>query len=87
MVEVRPDREQLARLVNAHIGAVVPGWTVPTSTLLAQLEREPQEYVVDPWVTERATFVAIERDRRRRPSGRLETHRCPGSPSSGSWAR
>ncbi|HEY3142251.1 MAG TPA: GNAT family N-acetyltransferase [Acidimicrobiales bacterium] len=67
MVEVRQfsrsDRDQLAHLANAHIGAVVPGWAVPTATLLSQLEREPGEYVVDPWVIARSTVVAIERDR------------------------
>ena len=31
--------------------------------VLAQLEREPGEFVVDPWVAERATLVAVERDR------------------------
>lgn len=67
MVEVRPfsrsDRDQLAHLANAHIGAVVPGWAVPTAALLSQLEREPGQYVVDPWVLERSTVVAVERDR------------------------
>jgi GNAT superfamily N-acetyltransferase len=67
VVEVRPfsrsDRDQLASLVNAHIAAVVPGWAVPTATLLSQLERDPGEYVVDPWVTERMTLVAVDHDR------------------------
>lgn len=67
MVEVRPfvraDRDQLTDLANAHISAVVPGWSVPAAALLAQLEREPGEYVVDPWVTDRATIVGVERDR------------------------
>ncbi len=31
--------------------------------LLAQFEREPAQAVVDPWVIERTTLVAIERDR------------------------
>ena len=59
----RRDRDQLTELVNAHIAAVVPGWAVSVSTLLSQLEREPAQYVVDPWVTERAALVAVERDR------------------------
>jgi GNAT superfamily N-acetyltransferase len=65
--EIRPfarhDREQLTSLVNAHIRAVIPGWSVPTSALLNQMEREPGEYIVDPWVVDRETWVAIERDR------------------------
>ncbi len=59
----RRDRDQLTELVNAHIGAVVPGWAVSVSALLAQLEREPAQYVVDPWVVERTALVALERDR------------------------
>lgn len=59
----RTDREQLTELVNAHIAVVVPGWAVPVAALLGQLEREPSEYVVDPWVTERTTLVAVVQDR------------------------
>ena len=66
-VEVRPfrraDREQLTALVNAHVAAVMPGGAVSVSRVLAQLERDPGEFVVDPWVTERATLVALQRDR------------------------
>jgi hypothetical protein len=58
----RSDREQLTALVNAHIAAVVPGLSVSVNALLSQLEREPAEIVVDPWVVERETLVAIERD-------------------------
>jgi hypothetical protein len=67
MPEVRPflrhDREQLADLVNAHVKAVIPGCSVPVATLLSQMERDPGEYIVDPWVIERETWVAIEDDR------------------------
>jgi GNAT superfamily N-acetyltransferase len=59
----RADRDQLTELVNAHVAAVVPGWSLPVSALLAQLEREPSEYVVDPWVVDRVTLVAVVRDR------------------------
>jgi GNAT superfamily N-acetyltransferase len=66
-VEVRPfnrgDREQLAALVNAHAAAVVPGASVSVNTVLSQLEREPGEFIVDPWVAERATLVAVQRGR------------------------
>lgn len=58
----RPDREQLTALVNAHVAAVIPGVTVPVNGLLNQLEREPGEFIVDPWVIERRTLVAVERD-------------------------
>jgi GNAT superfamily N-acetyltransferase len=66
-IEVRPfqrrDREQLADIVNAHIGAVLPGVSVSVNAVMSQLEREPGEVIVDPWAVARATFVAIERDR------------------------
>jgi hypothetical protein len=58
----RSDREQLTALVNAHIGAVVPGVSVSVNALMSQLEREPDEAIVDPWVVERRTLVAEERD-------------------------
>jgi GNAT superfamily N-acetyltransferase len=50
-------------LVNAHVAAVVPGVSVSVSGLLSQLEREPGEFIVDPWVTERVTLVAEQRHR------------------------
>jgi len=61
-VEVRPfrrsDRDQLTQLVNAHAAAVVPGMRVSVSTVLSALERQPGEFIEDPWVSERVTLVA-----------------------------
>jgi GNAT superfamily N-acetyltransferase len=66
-IEVRPfrrsDRDQLTELVNAHAAAVVPGLGVSVSTVLGQLERQPEEFIVGPWVSERMTLVAEERER------------------------
>jgi len=66
-IEVRPfhrrDREQLATLVNAHAQALVPGMGVSISTVLGQLERQPGEAIVDPWVSERMTLVAEQHNR------------------------
>ncbi len=59
----RDDRDQLTALVNAHAQAVVPGVSVSTSAVLSQLEREPGEFIVDPWVTQRVTLVAEQRGR------------------------
>lgn len=59
----RSDREQLTDLVNAHVRAVVPGMSVPVNTVLSALEREPGEFITDPWVTDRATLVAEQRSR------------------------
>lgn len=65
--EVRPfrrdDREHLTALVNAHVQAVVPGASVSVNGVLSQLEREPGEFIVDPWVAERVTLVAEQRGR------------------------
>jgi GNAT superfamily N-acetyltransferase len=66
-IEVRPfrrsDREQLTALVNAHVQAVVPGVSVSVNTVMSQLERDPGEFIVDPWVAERATLVAEQHGR------------------------
>ncbi|MEU6551562.1 GNAT family N-acetyltransferase [Streptomyces sp. NPDC046915] len=62
MSQVRPfhrdDRDQLTELVNAHVAAVVPGVSVSVNTVLSSLERQPDEFVTDPWVAERVTLVA-----------------------------
>jgi GNAT superfamily N-acetyltransferase len=66
-IEVRPfrrtDRDQVTRLVNAHTGAVVPGMTVSVSSLLSSLERQPGEFIEDPWVSDRVTLVAQQHSR------------------------
>ncbi len=66
-VQVRPfrrgDRDQLTRLVNAHAEAVVPGRSVSVNTMLSSLERQPGEFIEDPWVSERITLVAEQRGR------------------------
>lgn len=59
----RPDRDQLADLVNAHVAAVVPGVSVSVATLLSRLDRDPGEFIVDRWVSHRATLVSLQRGR------------------------
>jgi GNAT superfamily N-acetyltransferase len=59
----RGDRDQLTALVNAHVQAVVPGVSVSVNTVMSQLERDPGEFIVDPWVAERVTLVAEQRGR------------------------
>jgi hypothetical protein len=66
-IQVRPfrrsDRDQLTQLMNAHIQAVVPGMGLSVSAALASLERQPGEFIEDPWVSERVTLVAVQQDR------------------------
>ncbi len=66
-IEVRPfrrsDRDQLTHLVNSHAEAVVPAMGVSVSTVLSSLERQPGEFIEDPWVQERMTLVAEQADR------------------------
>jgi hypothetical protein len=62
-VAVRPferrDRDQLTALVNLHVAAVIPGIVLSVNAVLSQLEREPYENVVDPWVAQRLCLVAV----------------------------
>jgi GNAT superfamily N-acetyltransferase len=66
-IQVRPfrrsDRDQLTQLVNAHAQAVVPGMSASVNTVLAALERQPGEFIEDPWVAERVTLVAEQQNR------------------------
>ncbi len=54
----RSDRDQLTALVNLHVSSVLPGVALSTNVVLSQLEREPGEVIVDPWVVERCCLVA-----------------------------
>jgi GNAT superfamily N-acetyltransferase len=59
----RSDRDQLTDLVNAHASAVVPGMAASVNTVLSSLERRPGQFIVEPWVSERATLVAEQQGR------------------------
>ena len=59
----RRDRDQLTDLVNGHAAAVVPGAGVSVAVMLSHLEREPGEFIADPWVGARVTLVAEENNR------------------------
>ncbi len=66
-ITVRPlrrgDRDQLTELVNAHAAAVIPGLGVSVAAVLSDLERQPGESITGPWVSERVTLVAEQRER------------------------
>jgi GNAT superfamily N-acetyltransferase len=59
----RSDRGQLTALVNAHAAAVIPGACASVRTVVSQLERQPDEFVTDPWVSDRAVLVAVQGQR------------------------
>lgn len=59
----RSDRDQLTHLVNAHAQAVVPGLAISVNAVLSQLENEPGEFLVEPWVEDRVTLVVEHRGR------------------------
>ncbi|HEV2742451.1 MAG TPA: GNAT family N-acetyltransferase [Rubrobacter sp.] len=50
----------LSDLVNLHLAAVVPGWALPAPFLAEHLERNPGEFVTDPWVVDRSTLCVTE---------------------------
>lgn len=50
-------------IVNAHLEAVVPGWALPINHLAERLRRNPEQWVLDPWVIERQTLCALEAGR------------------------
>jgi hypothetical protein len=85
-IQVRPfargDREQVTTLVNAHIGAVVPNVSVSVQGLLSQLEREPGEFIVDRWVTERLTLVAEQHGRYAQVGAWFAEHHSKLGPSN-----
>ena len=66
-IQVRPfrrsDQDQLTQLVNAHAEAVVPGLSASVNIVLTSLERQPGEFIEDPWVAERVTLVAAQQSR------------------------
>ena len=65
MAEIAPlDRDhlpQVLELVNGHLGAMMPGWSLTPDYLWGRLHREPQESVTDPWVVERRSIVGSSR--------------------------
>ena len=67
MIEIEDLRdehlEQVRYLINCHLDAVIPGWGLPTEYIAARLQTNPEEDVVDPWVAERRSLVALSKDR------------------------
>ncbi len=66
----RSDRDRLTELINRHVAAVTPGVALSVNAVMSQIEGEPLNAVVDPWVADRLCLVA-ERDGRLVAAGLL----------------
>lgn len=64
MIEVvpyQPDHlSHVCSLVNTHVSAVVPGWALPAEVIVQGMQRNPGEYIIDPWVAERKTLCVLD---------------------------
>jgi GNAT superfamily N-acetyltransferase len=67
MLAIEPLRpahlQQLRDLINAHLNSALPGIGLSEAALARTLTDEPGQYVINPWVAERATLCALEDDR------------------------
>lgn len=50
----------LRTLINLHLSAVVPSWSLPDEAVAVHIDHNYREYVTDPWVIERTTLLATE---------------------------
>lgn len=55
-----PDLQQL---INQHISTVLPGWALPVAYIEPFLQRNPHQPIIDPWVAERKTLIALDEGR------------------------
>lgn len=58
----RSDRVDVVKVVNAHVGAVVPGWAMSSNHVMRQFEHDDRQLVTEPWVVEREVLVAEHHD-------------------------
>jgi GNAT superfamily N-acetyltransferase len=67
MVFIEPLRDthlfQVQVLINMHLSTLVPGWVLPEAFIASRLHRNPWQYTLDPWVRERATLCALQKQR------------------------
>lgn len=52
---------QVHLLINRHLSTIVPGWALPEAFIAGNLQRNPRENIIDPWVRERVTLCALQR--------------------------
>jgi GNAT superfamily N-acetyltransferase len=67
MVLIEPVRdthlEQVQALINVHLSTMVPGWVLPVTFISIRLDRNPGQYIIDPWVRERVALCALQKQR------------------------
>ena len=56
-----PHLFQVKLLMNRHLSTIVPGWALPEAFIASNLQRNPRENIIDPWVRERMTLCALQR--------------------------
>ncbi len=50
-------------LINMHLSTMVPGWGLPEAFIASFLHRNPYQETIDPWVRERMTLCALQKQR------------------------
>ncbi len=50
-------------LINMHLSTVAPGWGLPETVIAKCLSRNPYQETTDPWVRERVTLCALQKQR------------------------
>lgn len=53
---------QLRDLINIHVSAITPGWAMSEQYIQRHLTVNPYQPIIDPWVVERKTLVALHRN-------------------------
>lgn len=53
---------QLRELINSHIGAMAPGWSLTEAAIASHLQRNPHEPLIDPWVIKRRTLIVMHKE-------------------------
>src|SRR5262245_47768473 len=67
-MEIQPFNEEVhlfpvQDMINRHLEAAMPGWTLPAQAILRSLRRNVHEPIIDPWVIERKTLCAVANGR------------------------
>jgi GNAT superfamily N-acetyltransferase len=50
---------QMTQVINWHINILIPAWGLPSEIISSHIEKNPEQPVIDPWVSERKTLCAF----------------------------